>query len=538
MALFPKRVDIDTASVALLTKLFNDSAKDLQGYLITLNGVNISKGSIATVKQQIRQRLSKLGVDVGKWVSTTVPKSYVQGMVDSARQHESFGATASATTIYALVSKVAPAAKIAIPSEVSEAAKVISPEQKMFDLHTQSMQTIMDGMSTSFGQSLATMSRSADKVVNSVQSLNIRAAIARQASEDADVSKIADRISEMLDDNDIAALIDAGGKTWSPDVYAEMLARTKLVEARNNGMMNAQQSIGEDLVEVSQHGALDVCGDWEGEILSISGNDPNYSSVDDSISDGLFHPNAVLSGTTFTPYGELKEMIGADYEGSAVVIGTAKGNSLTIGPNHPVLTQRGLVKASLLTEFDYLVYDTRINPSQSVGDSYFKNMPLVEDAFETLLLANGSVAEVATPSHDFHGDIIFCKGEVKVIIPTSRLLPVLDSGLIEKFRNRGFMRSNAKAAILASDSTRSFNLGAVNLPSSSGVCGTLSSHYILTHISSLHNIRFKGKAFDAQTTTSLYNSDGFVVSNCEHSLNAVDSSDFPSTESGDIPDGT
>lgn len=294
MALFPKRVDIDSASVVLLTQLFNDSAKDLQGYILTLDGVNISKGSIASVRAQIQARLNQLGIDVGNWVSTTVPNSYLQGMKDSALQNKSFGNTAAVATITGLIAKVAPQLKSTVPPEITAITsdvKVISPEQKMFDLHTQSVQAIMDEMSNSFGQSLAAMSRSADQVVKQVQALDIRRSIAQAASDDADTSKIAQQITDILHDNNISALVDAGGKTWQPDVYANMLANTKLVEARNNGMMNAQMSAGEDLVEVSSHGAIDVCGDWEGEILSISGSDPNYASVDDAIAGGLFHPN-------------------------------------------------------------------------------------------------------------------------------------------------------------------------------------------------------------------------------------------------------
>jgi hypothetical protein len=292
MALFPKRVDLNQASIATLVGLFNDSAKDLQGYLLTLDGATVSKSSIIQVKLLIRQRLEKLGVSVGNWISTAVPMMYVQGMHDAAKQQQSFGQDALAATILGFISRTAPATGADTPPEITVGEpKLISPKQETVDLHTQSVQTIMDNMSSNFGDSLTGMARSADKVVSSIQSLDIRRQIAQGASDNADTSKISKQISDTIKEGGISALVDSSGRQWSPDVYASMLTRTQLTTARNNGMMNAQQSVGQDLVEVSSHGATDVCADWEGEILSISGNDPGYSSVDDATADGLFHPN-------------------------------------------------------------------------------------------------------------------------------------------------------------------------------------------------------------------------------------------------------
>lgn len=291
--LFPKRVDINNVSVQELQQLFTDTTTDLQTYLFTLDGKTVSRGNITQVRALIRQRLAKLGIDVGKWVSTAVPQNYVQGMTDAAKQHASFGNVAAAATIIALISHTAKAADIPEPEVVTSAPKVISPEQKLFELHTQSVQATMDAMSNSFAASMSAMGRSADQTINDVQRLDIRRQIAEQASEQADTSKISKQISETIRNNGISALTDAGGKQWSPEGYANMLVNTKLSEARNNGMMNSQTSVGEDLVEVDSHGATDSCADWEGEILSISGSNPNFRSVDDAYSSGdhIFGPN-------------------------------------------------------------------------------------------------------------------------------------------------------------------------------------------------------------------------------------------------------
>ncbi len=305
-ALFPKRIDVNDASVAKLESLFTESSADLQDYLERLNGQSVSRSQIAQVRSQIQQRLATLGISVGSWITTNVPRQYAQGQYDAARQQSHFGDKVAAAAILAAIANKSQviSRKKAFEEKYGLShipGKVVSPEQKMFDLHSQSVQGIMDSMSKSFEDSLSSMARSADMTINKIQALDIRRAIAEEAKSGTDTGAIGKRISDLIKNSDVSALVDKGGRQWSPEAYANMLTRTKLVEARNNGMMNALTSIGHDLVEVSAHGALDACGDWEGAILSISGDSANYDTVDDAITGGLFHPNCEHSLNAVNP---------------------------------------------------------------------------------------------------------------------------------------------------------------------------------------------------------------------------------------------
>jgi len=234
---------------------------------------------------------------------------------------------------------------------------------------------------------------------------------------------------------------------------------------------------------------------------------------DEADSDIPAHPNAVLSGTTMASYGKLQEMVGADYHGPAVLIETAQNHTLTIGPNHPIFTRRGMIKACELTESDELVYDLRSEPG-AISSFNFEKMPMVEDVFQSGL-SSGYQTSVSSARHDFHGDRIFCKGEIKVIKPADGLLPVFDSGGIEKMRENGFIGPDMQKIVLPSDSPENLGLSRINLPTSGGMSGGLSgNHFILLKIQRIHYIKFIGKAFDASTETGLYNSNGFVVKNC------------------------
>jgi len=285
---------------------------------------------------------------------------------------------------------------------------------------------------------------------------------------------------------------------------AEMIARTESIRAFSEGRLAVAEEVGADRKQWSAtSGACAICEPLDNEVTELDGDFDGYDAPP-------AHPNAVLEGTTFVSYGKLEEMVGADYEGPAVLIRTSEDHNITIGMNHPVFTQRGLVKASQLTKSDYLVYDTRFNTSSSQID--FKQIPLVENAFKSLL-SGGSKVVITTPAHDLHGDIVFCKGEIQVIKPTDSLLPILNSSGIEQFRENGFMGTNIKSVLLSGDSSSCFSLNAINLTPSSIMSSTLSS-YQFVHIQSIDYVKVKCKAFDATTESGLYNSNGFVVSNC------------------------
>ncbi len=102
---------------------------------------------------------------------------------------------------------------------------------------------------------------------------------------------IADKIAGRLKEG-LVALVDRGGRRWSLETYANMLTRTMLVKTANEGLSNRLVKNGYDLVQVSDHAAeCDLCHPWEGKILTLSGKNPSYKTVDQATQEGLFHPN-------------------------------------------------------------------------------------------------------------------------------------------------------------------------------------------------------------------------------------------------------
>lgn len=108
--------------------------------------------------------------------------------------------------------------------------------------------------------------------------------------------------------NGITGLRDGAGRNWSIDTYAEMSTRTAAGRAQVQGTLDRFTDNGRDLVIVSDHaGECHLCRQWEGRVLSISGQDRRYPSVATATTGGLFHPScrhalaAYIEGLTKAP---------------------------------------------------------------------------------------------------------------------------------------------------------------------------------------------------------------------------------------------
>jgi transposase len=257
--LFPRRVDLDEAAIKRLIKLYEQSYRDLRAMLLNASDFTVARN--AQLMAQITAQLQYLGNQTDQWINTEIPKQYQKGVDDLVKQMKHLG----------------------IPLAQAE----------MNLINHQSVRAIVSDAANKFGTSLTTIQRSVDSVISAGVRQQIQQRIAQGALTGDTRKAVTAAVKQSLQDEGIFALRDAGGKKWALNTYAEMLARTKMVEARNTGLSDMMQQNGYSLVEVSAHGAEDVCGPWEGEILDVTpgGSDSGYPSLEEAIDSGLFHPN-------------------------------------------------------------------------------------------------------------------------------------------------------------------------------------------------------------------------------------------------------
>lgn len=208
----------------------------------------------------IRAQLQDLGVDVSKWAQKEIPQYYLDGANQAIQDLRDVGADITGPAGLAAINKDA----IAV---------------------------LVDDTRNAFADSLTMVARNAQGYVSDAVKQQIRAVLADGTLTGEARKTIAKGVVDAMEQNGLSALVDAGGRQWQFERYADMLVRTKAVESRNAGLQDKMLQNGYDLVQVSNHGATDVCADWEGEILSISGNTPGYATTSEAEDDGLMHPN-------------------------------------------------------------------------------------------------------------------------------------------------------------------------------------------------------------------------------------------------------
>lgn len=243
-------------SAARISSLYREAQaaiiKELRG------ATDFRRAQLGLIAEQIDQVLRQLGEETAPIINEEVRRHYVDGSGLAVKAIQDIGVPIAA----------------ALTQFDEEAIRVIASDAFV-----------------RFGASIQAAGRTVTNVMSVARRERIRSIIAEGtigARTRRDISK---SIAAEFSDG-ITALVDRSGKQWSLDTYAEMLARTKMREATNDGLQNRMIQSGVDLVQVSDHNSSHAaCAEWEGKILSITGNTPGYKTVEDAKSGGLFHPN-------------------------------------------------------------------------------------------------------------------------------------------------------------------------------------------------------------------------------------------------------
>lgn len=158
-------------------------------------------------------------------------------------------------------------------------------------LDRQAIEALANGTMETYREAYSGVKRAAMRMLTEAHRQEVQATLIEGRITGATRKAIADSIAGQLKEG-LVTLIDKGGRKWSLEAYSNMLTRTMFVKSANDGIINKLLAGGEDLVQVSYHGAdCKLCQPWEGKILSISGLNPVYPSKAEAEDNGLMHPN-------------------------------------------------------------------------------------------------------------------------------------------------------------------------------------------------------------------------------------------------------
>lgn len=256
--MFPQEVALDPETIKRLTALYTIAKKQIISEFEGATDFGVANRKAILV--QIDTILEQYGASGSEIIKDDILKQYQKGSTQAVNQLENLGV------------------EVNVPTGFNK-------------IHREAIQALVSETQAPFAESLGAVKRQATNLLN--------VAVKQQITEQLAIGKIGGKalreirqnVVGILRTDGITGLVDKRGAAWELDRYAEMLIRTKSVEARNTGLSNRMAQNNYDLVEVSSHGAIDQCGEWEGKILSLTGKTPGYQTVEDARSGGLFHPN-------------------------------------------------------------------------------------------------------------------------------------------------------------------------------------------------------------------------------------------------------
>lgn len=294
--MYPAEVEVNEANILKITTTFKKSYKQILSEITTATDFGVANRK--AILSQIEAILTDLGVDVQKFLEDELPEYYEIGSEEALRQLRNVGAD-------------------------------INVAEGFNRIHRDAIIALVDDTARAFGESLTGISRSANLVLGKATRELLTQQMAKGFIGGEAIATVRKVIKATIQEQGLSALVDKGGRKWTLDRYADMLFRTKAVEARNRGLANRMVQNGYDLVQVSTHFTEhEECRVWEGKILSLTGATKGYPTVAQAEKAGLFHPNCKHAINVMIP--KLAKLTSAyDPETKTRVIGGKKAQSIT-----------------------------------------------------------------------------------------------------------------------------------------------------------------------------------------------------------------
>lgn len=245
--------------VKKVVKAYESALKDVQRELNDLFLTDFERAQLIATERNVRNILSDMTKYSDEWASVAVSKSATEGI---------------ASTIYS--SGLAPtyeeALKIARFNTVNKrlvAAAIANTQADLFAV-TQNIE------------------RQAKLAIRKATAEAMRHTLTRGNNATQDIAKeIRQRIIQATD----TAIIDARGNRWKVGNYADIVARTNMMNAHREASINEALSEGSLYGRISRHGATDACRQYEGKIVKLVADaDGDYPYIGDIPRSKLFHP--------------------------------------------------------------------------------------------------------------------------------------------------------------------------------------------------------------------------------------------------------
>ena len=136
------------------------------------------------------------------------------------------------------------------------------------------------------------MRRSTSRILNETTTTIVQDMIANTRLSPYNLRMIKDQLISFFVKEGLP-IKDTIGRNWNVEDYAEMFARTDMMNVYNQGVINQMLQNDWDLGKITSYPLCkcDICRAWEDKIVSITGKNKDYPALEEAYEDSVFHPN-------------------------------------------------------------------------------------------------------------------------------------------------------------------------------------------------------------------------------------------------------
>lgn len=255
---------------------------------------DISKAQMESVLAQLAVLLAEVDKDAEVWVKERIREAFIDG------QAETLLALGEAKTLEEARSLVAAAAMSALAAQTIDAMVAETFEDLLFANNKMKRETI----------------KMVRAVVAEQMKTKAAAGMGRNTTRNAIVQALTKKeIRERFNVEGNVAIVDKAGRRWKLEHYADMVTRTKMLQAHSEGTRVEALERGVDLAIISSHNAKDACRHFEGQIVSMNGHTEGFPTYDElRRSNLIFHPNCRHKITPIRDINLLPEAVRKKFE--------------------------------------------------------------------------------------------------------------------------------------------------------------------------------------------------------------------------------
>lgn len=247
--------------VERLVKAYKRAVRDIHQKLDRIDISNMTRAQSAAVLKEIAEVLASLNEESAAWVAENIPVAVRNGAL---------------TALVAL--------------DVKDAEKITAFSR----LNRELVEAVVADTQADLLAVTQNIDRKVRTTIRQVAAESMRANMTRGISGRQTMNHdILDGLRKKLGDAVNTGIVDAAGRRWKPEVYVDMLTRTKMSHAHREATVNEAVARKAYYGVISRHGAIDACSRWEGRVVKLTMDSPgDYRYIGDLPRREIFHQHS------------------------------------------------------------------------------------------------------------------------------------------------------------------------------------------------------------------------------------------------------